>query len=467
MRRRLSLTIVGVVAAALAVAGLGTLLLARTAARAETRDDLVEQAQALAGLVDGLEGRPVLAALRRSLRLEGAEVVALPGPRAARRPALAAPPAGAFELAPADVARLQAGTAVSGWRGDVAYAAAPLRRGPVPRAAVVLTRRQASGLGVALPWFVVSALAALGAAAVAADRLARRFARPLTAAEQATRRIAAGDLGVRVDPGGPGAEAELARLAGSINSMAADLERARGLERQFLLSVSHELRTPLTSVRGFAEAIADGAAPDDRRAAEIIGAEARRLERLVGDLLDLAKLDARAFSLDVVPVDAAEVVADTAEGFRPAAEAAGVALDVEAMDPGLVVAADPERLAQVVANLVENALKFATSRISVAAGRDGDRVVVTVCDDGPGIPDADLPHLFDRLFQSSRRPARQVGSGLGLAIVAELGAAMGAVVAAESRPGATRMVVGLRGSSASSSAAPASSSWPSTADGSS
>jgi two-component system sensor histidine kinase BaeS len=188
----------------------------------------------------------------------------------------------------------------------------------------------------------------------------------------------------------------------------------------------------------------------------------------VGDLLDLAKLDARAFSLDVVPVDAAEVATDTAEGFRPAAEAAGVALDVEAMDPGLVVAADPERLAQIVANLVENALKFATSRISVGAGREGDRVVVTVCDDGPGIPDADLPHLFDRLFQSSRRPARQVGSGLGLAIVAELGAAMGAEVAAESRPGATRMVVGLRGPSASSSApARASSSWSSPADGSS
>src|SRR5207248_7955691 len=105
---------------------------------------------------------------------------------------------------------------------------------------------------------------------------------------------------------------ELASLARSINTMAATLARSRGLERQFLMSVSHDLRTPLTSIRGFAEAIADGAATDDRRAAEVITAESRRLERLVGDLLDLAKLEARHFSLDIQPVDLADVVATAA-----------------------------------------------------------------------------------------------------------------------------------------------------------
>jgi signal transduction histidine kinase len=444
MRRRLTLTIVGAVAAALLVAGLGTLLLARRAAREETRTDLLEQAVALAGLAEGLERQPVLAALRRSLQLEGAELVRLPGPL---RPAGAT--AAGVDLSTDQVDQLVRGSAVSGWRGDMAYAAAPVLLGGVPRAAVVLTRTQASGLGVALPWFVLSALGALGLAALAADRLARRFARPLTAAEEATRRIAAGDLDVRVDPGGPDAEAELARLARSINSMATDLERARGLERRFLLSVSHELRTPLTSVRGFAEAIADGAAPDTRRAAEVIGAEARRLERLVGDLLDLAKLDARSFSLDLRAVDALTAVTVAAEGFRPAAEAAGVRLVVPAPAAGaggpgrLTATADPERLAQVVANLVENALKFAASEIVVTVASAGDHVVVAVCDDGPGIPEADLPHVFDRLFQSSRAPARQVGSGLGLAIVAELAAAMGAEVRADSAPGATRMEVRL------------------------
>ncbi|MGI8684136.1 MAG: sensor histidine kinase, partial [Acidimicrobiales bacterium] len=246
----------------------------------------------------------------------------------------------------------------------------------------------------------------------------------------------------------PGAEAELARLAESINAMAAELERARGLERQFLLSVSHELRTPLTSVRGFAEAIADGAAPDTRRAAEIIGSEARRLERLVGDLLDLAKLDARSFSLHMEPVDVAAVVVDTAEGFRPAADVAGLVLDV-AVDGAsrggaLVASADPERLAQVVANLVENALKFAAGRITVSATREDGHVVLAVADDGPGIAKEDRAHVFDRLFQSSRTPARQAGSGLGLTIVAELASAMGATVAAQSVPGATRLLVQLR-----------------------
>src|SRR5207249_6964710 len=126
--------------------------------------------------------------------------------------------------------------------------------------------------------------------------------------------IASGDLAVTV-PAQPGADHELVSLAHSINTMAANLARSRRLERQFLLSVSHDLRTPLTSIQGFAEAIADGAATDTRRAAEVIAAEARRLERLVRDLLDLAKLDARRFSLDVHRVDAAEVVAHTAEGF--------------------------------------------------------------------------------------------------------------------------------------------------------
>ena len=454
MRRRLTFTIVGLVAAALLVAGLGTLVLGRAAARDETRRDLVDQAVAFSGLTDGLQQGPVLNALRRSLRLEGAAIVPVPplgvGPRRpGLRPAIAEP-VGGVTLGDADLATLRTGTAVvSGWRGNVAYAAAPvLRGGGGVRFAVLLTRKQASGLRTALPWFLLSAGVALAAAAAAADRLASRFARPVSAAAEAARRIASGDLAVRVDPGGPGSEAELARLATSINSMATELERARGQQRQFLLSVSHELRTPLTSVRGFAEAIADGAAPDDRRAAEVIGAEARRLERLVGDLLDLAKLDAGAFSLDVGAVDVGPVVVDTAEGFQPAADTAGLSLDVTAEGAGggngpLLASADPERLAQVVANLVENAMKFAASLIEVSVCRQGDEVVVVVADDGPGIAPEDLPHVFDRLFQAARPAARQAGSGLGLTIVAELAAAMGARVEAQSQPGATRMVVHL------------------------
>jgi two-component system sensor histidine kinase BaeS len=228
--------------------------------------------------------------------------------------------------------------------------------------------------------------------------------------------------------------------------MAAALERSRGLERQFLLSVSHDLRTPLTSIRGYAEAITEGKAPDVAQAAGVITTESRRLERLVRDLLELAKLDARRFSLDVRATDVSEVVNDTAEGFRPAADDANVLLDVLANgQAGLIASADPDRLAQVVANLVENALKFAAGNITVSATRENGAIVIAVVDDGPGIATDDLPYVFERFFTSTRTPARQVGSGLGLAIVRELVDAMGGGVRAEPAGGrGARMVVALK-----------------------
>jgi two-component system sensor histidine kinase BaeS len=215
------------------------------------------------------------------------------------------------------------------------------------------------------------------------------------------------------------------------------------------MAVSHDLRTPLTSIRGFAEAIAEGAATDTQRAASVIASESRRLERLVGDLLELAKLDARRFSLDVRPTDVGEVVVDTAEGFRPVVEKAGLELVVACGDgQALDAKADPDRLAQVLANLVENAFKFADGRIRVAASaRDGTGVDVIVEDDGPGIGPDELSSVFERSFHLSRSPTRQMGSGLGLPIVAQLVQAMGATVRAESPVAngrGTRMIVTLR-----------------------
>ena len=161
---------------------------------------------------------------------------------------------------------------------------------------------------------------------------------------------------------------ELANLAHAINAMASELDVARGHERAFLLSVSHDLRTPLTSIRGYAEAIADGTVDgtDARiRAADVISSESRRLERLVADLLDLARLDAHQFSLHPTPVDARAVVRDAVEAFGPAAADIGVALDGRRRRRRCRPTLDRERLAQIVANLVENALKFATTRVAV------------------------------------------------------------------------------------------------------
>jgi two-component system sensor histidine kinase BaeS len=230
--------------------------------------------------------------------------------------------------------------------------------------------------------------------------------------------------------------------------MAQSLADGRGRERQLLLSVSHDLRTPLTSIRGFAEAITDGAIDDTSQAAEVIIAESRRLERLVGDLLDLGKLEAQQLSFHIRPTDLAEVVGITAEGFRPLAEKGGLHLSVEVPDLGAsVVAADPDRVAQLLANLIENAFTFARTSVLVTLQGSPDAQVVVVEDDGPGIAPSDLNRVFDRFYQADRGPNRKVGSGLGLAIVSELATAMGAKVQAESpvnAAGGSRFVVTMQ-----------------------
>jgi len=443
--RRLVVTMVGMVAAALAVASIGTVVILRLEARAAARTELRDQAVRLAARVETVQAPGALQVVTRALRLEGANVL-----RLAEDGSLRGNPPSGVTLADLDSDRLRAGRPVTGViPGGLAFAAAPANRGGSTMV-LVLTRQVDAGAGVLGPWFLVAVVATLGLAAAVAGNLARRLTRPLREAQEATRRIASGDLAVRV-PEEDADGSELAGLARSINAMAETLERSRGMERQFLLSVSHDLRTPLTSIRGFGEALSEGRAPDPAHAGSIIASESRRLERLVGDLLELAKLDARQFSLDIRATDVAEVVSDTTEGFRPAAERAGVALDADLGVGGAALplaAADPDRLAQVVANLVENALKFATSRISVsvAAGDEpgGPAVSIAVDDDGPGIAATDLAHVFEPFYQSGRAPARQVGSGLGLAIVAELAGAMGGSVRADRvAGGGTRVVVSL------------------------
>ena len=343
-----------------------------------------------------------------------------------------------------DARALLAGNEQSGREGRTAFVAAPLDvvNGNTP--VVILTQQvETQPLGRAGPFFLLAGALALAVAGIVAFFLARRLTRPLTAMGQTADRIAAGDLSARVDLG-KHPDDELAGLARALDGMAAQLEAARGLERGFLLSVSHDLRTPLTSIGGYAEAIADGAVEGrdaQKRAAEIIAAEARRLERLVADLLDLARLDAHEFSLTPRPVDAAEVVGEAVEAFHPSARELGVTLAVDgpATAP---VDADPERLGQIVANLVENALKYADERVTVGVASENGTLELRVDDDGPGIDPGDLPHVFERLYTSRTAPGRKVGTGLGLAIVHELSAAMGGTTDVRALDGqGTRFVV--------------------------
>jgi two-component system sensor histidine kinase BaeS len=298
-----------------------------------------------------------------------------------------------------------------------------------------------------LLYFLLVAGAALVVAGAVASGLARRVSAPLVRAVTTTGQLAGGDLSARV-PVSAHDYPELTELAEAINTMGDSLGRSQNLERQFLLSVSHELRTPLTSIIGYTDAIADGTTDDIQAATAVIGAEARRLGRLLQDLLDLARLDARKFSLDVERVDCGDLVSLTAAAFHPQAETLGLELiTAVAPDAGLCVEADPDRLSQVVANLMENAFKHADTRVVVGAGVVGSSIAIWVLDDGPGIAADDLPRVFERHFTSDRATSRRLGSGLGLAIVSELAAAMAAVVTAESPvidTRGTRMTVWFR-----------------------
>ena len=352
MTRRITVAIVGVVVGALVVTFLGMAALVTAADRRDTRRDLARQVASFSAGAQELEQdaslavgtnaqrlrrrQALLTVFRRTLELQDAAIMHFgPGGRTAD-----APPAGVL-VGDIPLDRVRSGATVSGAHGSLVYAIGGYAAN-AGTDVVILTRHTASGRRGALAWFLVASLLAIVVAAIVAQQLGRRLTRPVADAAAAANRVAHGDLAARVRvPDGAGDD-ELTDLAHSINDMAVALDRSRGLERQFLMSVSHDLRTPLTSIRGYAEAIAEGTAPDAVRAAGVITAESRRLDRLVRDLLELAKLDARRFSLDVRATDVAEVVDVTAEGFRPAAEEAGVTMRVEAAGP-INASADPDR----------------------------------------------------------------------------------------------------------------------------
>lgn len=459
MRRRITLAILGTVAAALVLAGLGTLALTRVGARSSARSELDAQAQATALIAtlrpnatrdtDGSKLTPKerLARIRESLDLEDVSLIVIDG-RDQVRTDLGDPLPRGLNLTSEQIASLRKGQIVSAARGENIYAGSPVSGATGDFLPVLMyTRNVGPTLGTGVRWFILASVVVLLVGALVAARLSRRLTKPLTDATEATARIADGDLSVRLpDHHGGGNTDELDDLAKSINEMADSLARSRGLEQQFLLSVSHDLRTPLTSIQGYAEAIADGAVPDERAAAGIILAESRRLERLVRDLLDLAKLEARQFSLDLMPVDLDDLVSDSVDGFRREVEGAGLQLRLARSGRQVAAIADPDRLAQVVANLTENALKYASGSITLAVIADPSAPRVEVSDDGPGIATEDLPHVFERLYVAGHQPVRkEIGSGLGLAIVRELVDAMGGTVRAEAVPGGgARMVVTLQ-----------------------
>jgi signal transduction histidine kinase len=285
--------------------------------------------------------------------------------------------------------------------------------------------------------------AALGIAGllgiVAASVLARRIRR----LERAAERIAQGAFDEPVVDLG---DDEIGQLAEAFDRMRRQLAQLDTARRAFVANASHELRTPLFSLAGFLELLSDEELDEETRRSFLrtTREQVERLTALATDLLDLSRMDAGRFHVEEEEVDVAEAVQTVAEELRALAETSGHALVATESEPVWAVA-DEERVIQIGRALARNALVHtpAGTRVELRAEQAGDRVLVTVADDGPGIPADHLEHIFDRFFRVDGSQAS--GSGLGLAIARELAQRMGGAVEVESGPGRTTFTLTLPG----------------------
>ncbi len=458
MRRRLFWTIALTALAVGAVVMAGILISTRRVSEAATKRELTRSSQEIVAIVeDSLTGNRRSEAGRDILRLlEGDLGVAFGRVRRA---------AGGSELGfavvtrdgevvtnnemfgrididPDDLAHDQTSFASSEQDGLVALT--PLQLGGQPQSPtlVVGLARETPVLGVSDfgPWWLWLGMISIAMAALLARLLSAQLVARLSPLTDATKRLAAGDGDVRVPELG---DPDLDGVGTAFNEMASEIQVTREREREFLLGVGHDLRTPLTTIAGYAEALEAGGLESDEveRIGGILGVQSRQLGRLIEDLTLLARLEQPEFTVRWEEVDVGSHVAEVVAGFRQRAEILGVALEADTQ-AGLIVRTDPDRLAQIARNLIENALRFTPGAGSIGVGvtKVGGEVEMSVADTGIGIDPDDIPHIFERHYVGRRQGVRREGTGLGLSIVAGLVERLGGRVSAESAPGVSTVI---------------------------
>lgn len=291
--------------------------------------------------------------------------------------------------------------------------------------------------------WLIGALSVLLAALVS-SLLARGLVAPLRRLGQAVRRLADGDHATRVEVA---SRDELGRLARDVNHLALTLEKNEHLRRDMMADVSHELRTPLAVLRGELEALQDGVRALTPASLASLQAEVATLSKLIDDLYELSLADVGALRYRMEATDVAGLLRVACGAYRERMAAQGLALACDAPDGLPPLRADAQRMTQLLHNLLENALRYtdAGGQVHAAARMQGDVLELLVEDSAPGVPDALLPRLFDRLFRvEASRSRASGGAGLGLAIVARIAQAHGGSAQAQASPlGGVRIVIRL------------------------
>ncbi len=295
-----------------------------------------------------------------------------------------------------------------------------------PRPKVSLQETLADFSSALGPPLLQAGLVGIIFAVILAALISRTIAKPLQRVAHAATDVAKGDYGVHVPVSGP---PEVRQVAESFNQMTAEVRAAHQAQRDFLGNVSHDLKTPLTSIQGYSQAIIDGAAKDPKNAAQIIYEEAGRLNRMVVELTDLVRLEAGRLSMKSEAIDMAQLTDAVVQSLTVVAEKQGITLEshTQAMPH---IAGDGDRLAQVLTNLVSNAIKFTPEggKVQVVAQFKNQGVNLTVRDTGMGIPPDDLPRVFERFYQVDKARGPSRGTGLGLAITQEIIEAHGGTI---------------------------------------